>query len=470
MSTTSIGRLVLVSTIAPLTFCLSAQAQIVPDNTLPVSSSVAPGCVRCTIEGGTVRGANLFHSLREFSIPTGGAAWFNNGPTIQTILTRVTGNSISNIDGLLKTNGTASLFLLNPNGISFGANARLEIGGSFLASTASSFRFADGTEFSATNPQAPPLLAVNLTPGLQFGPKPSGSITNAGSLSAGQDLALVSGDVNSSGLLAAPHGQVWVAAVAGDATVQRAIGQNVLLAADRNLILEKSQLGAIGDLTLLAGDTVRVRDSVTEPFVAWAGGNLTVMGQQGIDILALNHPGAAFQSGGSLSLISNGVVSGDAHFASGGRFQVLTLAGQPGKFVSLHDPIISSYSDVVLGDYTGTSLKVETLGNITIGTIAITGPDTSLVGSDPDIATLRNGSAVILRAGLTTLDNPPNFGADTYRITNLGTLPGRGDSSFAYGINEAGQVVGGVGPSQLMFNGIAPSAVTAIGSQAFLYT
>jgi filamentous hemagglutinin family protein len=106
----------------------SVEAQIVPDRTLGNESSrVTPnvtikGLPSDRIDGGAVRGVNLFHSFQDFNIGSGRGAYFANPNGIANILTRVTGSNASNILGTLGVLGNANLFLLNPNGIVFGPN------------------------------------------------------------------------------------------------------------------------------------------------------------------------------------------------------------------------------------------------------------------------------------------------------------------------------------------------------------
>jgi filamentous hemagglutinin family protein len=346
----------------------SAVAQITPDGTLgneasqvkPINNNVD------RIDGGAVRGSNLFHSFQDFNVGEGRGAYFANPAGVENILSRVTGNNPSNIFGTLGVLGNANLFLLNPNGIIFGPNAKLDIRGSFVGSAAGGVNFSDRTFFGGKS-QTTPLLTMAVPVGLQYGTQQAGNISNSGNLAVGQDLTLSASNLDLQGKLEA--------------------GRN---------------------LTLQANDTVRVRDSVESPFLARAGGNLSIQGNQGIDILALNHPGTPFQSGGNLSLVSDGIISGDAHFASGGNFSISNLARKPGNFVSLYDPIISATGDVTFGNYTGVALKVEATGSITGGNIRITGSDTSLTGSDPDIPILTSSPALIMRAGLTTLSNASN--------------------------------------------------------------
>ncbi|MBD2535457.1 filamentous hemagglutinin N-terminal domain-containing protein [Nostoc flagelliforme FACHB-838] len=153
-------------------FNKTVTAQIVPDKTLPQNSLVTVSDNTIEITGGTRAGNNLYHSFQQFSTSTGSSTLFNNALDIQNIISRVTGKSISNIDGLIKANGTANLFLINPNGIIFGKDARLDIGGSFIASTATSLKFPNNLDFSATNPENIPLLSINTPIGLQYGTDP----------------------------------------------------------------------------------------------------------------------------------------------------------------------------------------------------------------------------------------------------------------------------------------------------------
>lgn len=203
-----IKRLLLLGLSYSLVSSSPAVAQIIPDRSLPSNSLVTNQGNITVITGGTTSGTNLFHSFSQFSLSTGNTALFNNATNIQNIFARVTGGSVSNIDGTLTDNGTANLWLINPNGIIFGQNATLNIGGSFFATTASSINFADGFKFNADASQSSPLLSINIPIGLQFNGNP-GSISLQGS---GQGVIeptefLKTYSVNSSGGLSVPTGK-----------------------------------------------------------------------------------------------------------------------------------------------------------------------------------------------------------------------------------------------------------------------
>ncbi|MGL4882773.1 MAG: filamentous hemagglutinin N-terminal domain-containing protein, partial [Waterburya sp.] len=144
-------------------------AQVTSDGT--VNTQVNQNGNVAEITGGETRGGNLFHSFQDFSVETGNEAAFLNANDIANIFSRVTGGNISNIDGLISANGSANLFLINPAGIIFGENARLDVGGSFYGSSASSILFEDG-EFSATDLDNPPMLTINAPIGLNLRDNP----------------------------------------------------------------------------------------------------------------------------------------------------------------------------------------------------------------------------------------------------------------------------------------------------------
>ena len=139
---------------------LPSWAQSVPDRSLGGESTrlVREGSIEY-VEGGAVRGDALFHSFEDLRVGRGRGLYFRAGE-VDRIFSRVTGDRQSRIDGTLGAIGDADLYLINPNGIVFGPDARLDIGGSFVASTASSFTFPD-YEYGVDDwEDVPPLLTI----------------------------------------------------------------------------------------------------------------------------------------------------------------------------------------------------------------------------------------------------------------------------------------------------------------------
>jgi filamentous hemagglutinin family protein len=367
-------------------------AQVVPDNTLPSNSEVETRGDTNIIEGGTSSGNNLFHSFDSVSVPTGGTAYFNNAQGIQNIFSRVTGSSISNIDGLIKANGNANLFLLNPNGILFGPNASLNLGGSFFATSASSIKFADGVEFSATNPQANSALTVSVPVGLGFASNP-GAITVQGAgnnLSAdpqtletirddrpvglqvnrGKTLSLVGGDIFlEGGNLTAEEGRIELGSIGENETVnftQNNSGwklnyENVMNFQDIRLSnaasVDASGNGA-GDIQVQGRQISLSNSSVilANTLGNGNGGNITVKASQNI------------QTGGASNFFSSGIYTDVASGATGKGGNLMIETG--GLQINYSSQIVSrTFGSGDAGELKVTAQDIEAIGKSGLFTI-----------------------------------------------------------------------------------------------------
>ena len=295
-----------------------ALAQITPDSTLPNNSSVNFNGSTFNITGGTSAGSNLFHSFQEFSVPTGNAAIFQNPVNILNIISRVTGGLISDINGQIGTSGLANLFLINPNGIVFGQNASLNVGGSFVATTANAIGFGNQGIFSASNPNNPALLTINPS-ALVFNQiaksienksrapienNPAGFSASGLRVPNGKSLLLVGGDIKmDGGQLNAYGGRVELGGLANPGTV-------TLLNDGNNLSSSFPNDVAKADVSL--GNRAGV-------YVQAAGGGSIAVNAQDLEVLG----GSILSAGIGQNLGSVDTVAGDITLNATGEIKVV---------------------------------------------------------------------------------------------------------------------------------------------------
>ncbi|MDE5119945.1 MAG: filamentous hemagglutinin N-terminal domain-containing protein, partial [Trichodesmium sp. St19_bin1] len=298
------------SAFVALVFSLSpivATAQIVPDDSLGRESSVVipdniKGIPSERLEGGAIRGGNLFHSFGEFNVGEGQGAYFANPALIENIFTRVTGTNVSNLLGTLGVLGNANLFLINPNGVIFGPNASLDLQGSFVVSSAESFVF-NNFEFSASNPQAPPLLTINIPLGLRFQENPgpiSARATTELKVGPGQTLGMLGGEVRLDGtVIESPATQVELGSLAVPGVVE--------LNEDLSFIFPEG--AARGDIFLGNEAAINVRSG--------GGGSITIKAQN-VDFVG----GSKLLAGISEGLGSPEAQGGDIEINAIGRINL----------------------------------------------------------------------------------------------------------------------------------------------------
>lgn len=393
---------------------LSATAQRIPvaDDTLGNERSIVSGdeIIRDVpsnrIDGGARRGANLFHSFREFNVDAGRGAYFTNPDGVENILTRITGNSRSDILGTLGVLGSADLFFINPNGILFGKNARLDLGGSFISSSADGFAFDNGFVFSATDPQAPPLLTVSAPIGLQYGN------SNPGTLEMRADR------------LGVPNGQT-------------------LILAGGFIYVNNAEFYALGGRLELAGVTAPGQIGLTQQGPEWR----------------LNVPDGLTRA--NILMENNG--SANVRDAVGGSINItarnFTIAGEGSRLRAGTFPGLGAV-DAQAGDVTINATETVNFNGGFILNLVL--PNS--IGNAGDIDITANRLFVNAEGGLSTQTQALGQGGDIRITTNTLSVTDGGDiTAITFGQGSAGNITLRVRDT-LLVDGVGDTFVSGIYS------
>ena len=175
------------------------QAAVVTDGSFGAAGQLAGPNFMVPASLGKIAGGNLFHSFSQFGLNNGQSATFSGPGSVHNILARVTGGQASSIDGTIRSTIVgANLFLLNPAGVIFGANASIDVSGSFAATTGQEIKLSDGSSFNATPGAADALLTSAPPAAFGFLTANSGTISIQGSQlnsAPGKTLAFAAGTV-----------------------------------------------------------------------------------------------------------------------------------------------------------------------------------------------------------------------------------------------------------------------------------
>jgi filamentous hemagglutinin family protein len=286
----------------------------------PIGGSVVNGSASFATAGNTLTVTNTPGTIinwQGFSINSNEITNFAQQSASSTVLNRVVGSDPSNIMGTLRSNGR--VFLVNPNGIMFGAGAVVDVAG-LVASTLN----LSNADFLAGNNH------FTQVPG-------AGNISNAGNITAqqGGQIYLIAPNVENTGVITAPNGEILLAAgysvdlvstddpnlrvnitaPAGDATN---VGQLVASAGSLGLfgtVVSNSGIVSADSAALQGGKIVFKASQSTEisgtvSANGTTGGNIEVLGNQVSVIDGATVSANGTQGGGTV------LIGGDAHGAN----------------------------------------------------------------------------------------------------------------------------------------------------------
>jgi filamentous hemagglutinin family protein len=403
-------------------------AQTVPASTrIPVADGTLGTQVSGTnnnfsIMGGLNKGQNLFHSFQDFSVPTGGAVTFSNPTGNQAIITRVTGNLFSDIDGIINTQG-ANFFLINPNGILFGANTQLNVGQTFVGTTANGIDFVDaagkGYRFG-TNGNDAPLLTIDpnalLTPARLIFSGNNGAISNLGILETSnynQYIGLFGGNVTiNGGQINAQGGRVEIGGLSAAGTMGLGVEGNIFRAQFPTNVTRS-------DISFT--NQARVN-------VAWDGGGNIAISARNFELLS----GSVLRGGIESGLGTPASVAGDIKLNATGNILIGGSNGGIGNSVRVDSIGQGGNIDIQAGTFSlqdNAQIQASTAGTGSTGNInlRVTGAaDISGTGTAISSAVRSTGRGsggnITIGAGSVSLRDAAQVTASTFGVGDVGNV------------------------------------------------
>jgi filamentous hemagglutinin family protein len=392
------------------------------------------------IDGGLQRGQNLFHSFTDFSIPTGGAANFTNPAGNRSIITRVTGNLFSDLNGTLNTNG-ANFLLINPNGVVFGTDARLNVGKAFVTSTANGIDFVDvaGRNYNFGVNRAGDAPLISIAPNVAFTPARlimggtipgNKGIENYGTLQTnnpGQYIGLIGGDVTfRGGQLIAPGTKVELGGLVQSGTIGFSLDNGVQFPAN----VERGNVSLVPSGT--SPSVIDIR--------AGGGGNVGIVAKD----ITIQGTGTRIRAGISAGLGSSTATVGDIKLDATGNIKlsdraaiiniVSPKAEGKGGGIEIVTPTLSIINGAALdvstdGKGDAGNIKITATGNVYLDRgDAFSTVGTGAEGKGGEIEIVTPSLSIINGAGLTT-DTFGKGDAGNIKITATGNVSfDRGDA------------------------------------------
>ena len=312
----------------------------------PIGGSVANGQASFNTTGNTLTVTNTPGTIinwQNFSIQSNEITRFVQQSAASAVLNRVVTNNPSQILGSLQSNGR--VFLVNPNGIVFGAGSTINVAG-LVATT---LNLSDSGFISGN---------YNLTGGTSS----TGNISNAGSITAqsGGQIYLIAPNVENSGIISAPNGEIFLAA-GNNALLVNSQDPNlaVSITAPAGNVTNVGQLVASAGNLGLIGALVSNTGAVSADSATMQGGNIIFKASQSAQVGGT--VSANGTSGGSVSI--SAAPSTDPTALSvviqTGTIQAQGSAGAGGTVNISGDSILSAASINVNGTTSGGSISVQ---------------------------------------------------------------------------------------------------------------